>query len=144
MELKKRFEFAGLVAVSIVISEIFFHLLWVSPFESIGYFGAKLVFAFLVAAILADISLWIGATVGGLIFTGLMSGWYYLAYITYNPVLSSCVLPPTYNCTIPGVSSAVLFTLGSYPVEAVSLIEFVVHFLWFLIFFAFYRWAFSD
>ncbi len=144
MDLKKRLAFALMVAVSIVTLEILFHWFLVKPFESWGYFGAKLVFAFLVAAFLADASLWIGATVGGLIFTGLMSLWYYLAYISYDPTLSSCVLPPTYNCTINGVSQAVLFTLGGYPVEAVTIIEGVVHFLWFLIFFVFYKWMLSD
>ncbi len=144
MELKKRLAFAVLVGLTVMVADMMFHLFFVFPFESLGYFGAKLLFAFLVGAFLADASLWIGAAVGGLVFTGLMSLWYYLAYITYDPTLSSCVLPPTYNCTIPGVSQAVLFTLGGYPVEAVTIIEGVVHFLWFLIFFTFYKWVLSD
>src|SRR5487761_489523 len=139
MDLKKRLTFAILVGISVSLSDVAFHFALVQPMETFLYFFVKVVFAFLVAAFLADASLWIGAAVGGLIFTGLMSLWYYLAYNTYNPALSSCVLPPTYNCTIPGVSQAVYFTLGGYPVEAVTIIEFLTHLTLFFVFYILWR-----
>jgi len=123
----RRFIFAGLVGLSVMLSDVAFHYLAVEPFETPAYFGAKFVFTFIIGALLYEAPLILGAVVGSLVFTGLMSAWYYLAYVWYSPAMSSCIVSPTYNCTIRGIPDMVYFHLGGYPVTAVTFIEGIVH-----------------
>lgn len=145
LDLKSRPSFALLVGTSVSLADLAFHaLVPVEPMETFLYFFMKGIFAFVVAAFLFDAGYLIGSVLGGVVFTFIMSGWYYLAYITYNPALSSCVLPPTYNCTIPGVSQAVLFHFGNYPVTTVTMIEGVTHAVLFFVFFLVWKRILSD
>jgi len=112
--------------------------------ESSGYFVALAVFALLVAAGFYEVSPLVGAAAGTLIFTLVKSAWYYVAYLTYNPLISSCVLPPTYNCTIRGVSQAVYFHLSVYPVTAVTFFEGVVHAALFFAAFVIWKLVLGD
>ena len=145
MDLKKRLTFAILVGISVSLSDVAFHyFLPVDPMETFGYFLAKGIFAFIIALFLTNFDSILSILAGSIVFTTMMSIWYYFAYLMYDPALSSCVLPPTYNCTIPGVSQAVYFTLGGYPIEAISLIEFLTHLTLFFLFYILWRKVLSD
>ncbi len=116
----------------------------VEPPETFLYYLMLFIFAFLISAAFYDAPLLVGAVVGAMVFTLIKSAWYYVAYLTYNPLISSCVLPPTYNCTIRGVSQAVYFHLGGYPVTAVTFFEGIVHALLFFAAFLVWRYLLSD
>ncbi len=112
--------------------------------ESPGYFVAVFVFAFLVAALLAEAPLLIGSIAGAAVFMLVKSAWYYVAYLTYNPAISSCILPPTYNCTVKGLPATIYFHFGGYPVNAATFFEGAVHVLLFFVFFLVWKLVLSD
>ena len=136
-----RWIFPLLVGLSVSLGDVVFHYLFVFPFESAGYFVAKFAFAFIVAAAMQKWKFFSfrASVVGALIFTSIMSAWYYLAYLLYDPEISSCVVPPTYNCAIPDIPQTVLFYIGGYPATYVSIIEASVHAI--LFFVAYLVWS---
>lgn len=132
MELKERILLATSTASVVVVIELFYHWFLVFPFESIGYFLAKFVFGFSAALLIPESPLWISALGGGLIFTSLLSGWYYLAFLTNNPAISTCVTNyPSYNCETVGLPSTIYFKIAGYPITATTFSECLVHFLLF-------------
>jgi hypothetical protein len=133
-----------LVGLSVSLADIPIHFYLVIPMESIGYFVALFVFAFLISAVFYGISLVVGSLVGAAVFTLVKSMWYYVGYLTYNPAISRCVLPPTYNCTIKGISTVIYFHFGGYPVQPVTIFEGLVHFALFLVFFLVWSLILGD
>ena len=142
--MERWYVFAFLVAISVTLGDVAFHWFLVDPFETPAYFLAKFGFSFAIGAFLSGAPMLIGATAGALLFTGFMSVYYYAAYASYNPILSSCVVPPTYNCVIKGVSQQIFFHIGGYPVTTVTFIEATIHFLLFFAAFLIWRLVFRD
>ena len=134
-----RYLFAFLVGLTIALGDIPVHYLLVSPMETPLYFVMLFIFGFIVAAIFSKSSVWKGSILGAVIFTLVKSAWYYLAYLTDNPTISSCVLPPSYNCTIAGVPTTIFGYLGGYPVTAVTIFEGVIHTILFFVAFLLWR-----
>jgi hypothetical protein len=130
----KRIIFALSVGLFCALGDLLYHWALVRPLEVPAYYVAKFVFGFIIAFLVAGLPLWISALGGGLAFTGLLSLWYYFAFLTGNPSLSSCVTNyPSYNCDTEGLPSAQIGSIAGYPITATTLAEPTVHFLLFVV-----------
>lgn len=126
---------SALVGLLTMAFDLAFHACCTSPMETPLYFVAKFSWGFIAALVAFAIpSVLLGAFFGGILFD-ILVGYYYLAFLTQNPLLSCCTInaPEVFGIknTTPLINSN--FYPISFGVLAFIFVHFIVFFIAFLL-----------